>query len=110
MVAVAFQLNSSDNVATLLADAEAGSRIVIRGEEALPELTAREAIREGHKVALFSIAEGESIVKYGTSIGTATRAVAPGDWVHLHNCRSNYDTRSSTLDIETGASTDVRYE
>ena len=99
-----------DNVATLLSDAVTGDRIVVRGEQHLPELTVREPIREGHKVALVPIDKGARVIKYGTSIGRATRAIDTGEWVHLHNCRSNYDARSSTFDIATGNSTDVRYE
>lgn len=110
MVVVAFQIKADDNVATLLSDAETGAPIEVRGEGRPHELTASEQIQEGHKVALLPIAAGDPIVKYGTSIGTATRRIAPGGWVHLHNCRSNYDVRSSTLDVATGASTDVRYE
>lgn len=110
MSGIAFQIQVSDNVATLLSDVAAGARVVVRGEQQLPEITVREPIREGHKVALVRIEQGDQITKYGTSIGTATRAVEPGEWVHLHNCRSNYDARSSTVDVTTGASTDVRYE
>ncbi len=106
----AFQIRTTDNVATLLGDAAAEARVVVRGEQQLPQITAREPIQEGHKMALVRIEPGDQIMKYGTSIGTATQAIEPGEWVHLHNCRSNYDARSSTLDVTTGASTDVRYE
>lgn len=110
IVAAAFQIRSEDNVATLLGDVDAGERIEVRGETHLPEIIAREPIREGHKIALVHIKPEDQIMKYGTSIGAATETVEPGGWVHLHNCRSNYDLRSSTLDVNTGASTDVRYE
>ena len=36
------------------------------------------------------IAKGEIIVKYSCPIGTATAAIAPGDYVHTHNVESNY--------------------
>jgi altronate hydrolase len=43
-------------------------------------------IPPGHKVALRPHAKGEPIRRYGQIIGFATEAVAPGDWVHTHNC------------------------
>jgi len=36
------------------------------------------------------------VLKYGCPIGTATRAIAPGEHVHLHNVRSGY-TRSISI-------------
>jgi altronate hydrolase len=43
-------------------------------------------IPPGHKVALRPHAAGEPIRRYGQIIGFATEAIAPGDWVHTHNC------------------------
>jgi len=40
---------------------------------------------DGHKYARRAIAAGESVVKYGQPIGHATRAIAPGEHVHVHN-------------------------
>ena len=50
------------------------------------------------------------MIKYGFPIGHATQPIRAGDWVHLHNCASNYDSRSSTLDVHSGATTDTVYE
>jgi len=44
----------------------------------------------GHKIARVAVAEGEPVIKYGAPIGRATRAIAPGDHVHLHNLASDY--------------------
>ena len=44
----------------------------------------------GFKIARGSIASGEKILKYGAPIGTATRAIVPGEVVHLHNMKSDY--------------------
>jgi altronate hydrolase len=49
------------------------------------------AVRErrippGHKVATRAHAKGEAIRRYGQIIGFATEAIAPGAWVHTHNC------------------------
>ena len=43
-------------------------------------------IPPGHKVATRRHAQGEAIRRYGQIIGFATEAIAPGDWVHTHNC------------------------
>jgi hypothetical protein len=40
----------------------------------------------------------------------ATVAIGAGQWVHLHNCRSRYDARSSRLDQNSGIPTETRYE
>jgi hypothetical protein len=56
------------------------------------------------------IAAGESVIKFGVTIGRATAEIAEGTWVHTHNCASGFDARSSTLDRHTGAPTDTRYD
>ena len=43
-------------------------------------------IPPGHKVAVRAHAVGDAIRRYGQVIGFATEAIAPGDWVHTHNC------------------------
>lgn len=40
----------------------------------------------GHKAALRPIGCGEPVIKYGVTIGHATRDIAPGEHVHVHNC------------------------
>lgn len=44
----------------------------------------------GHKIARLPVAAGERLIKYGAPIGRASRAIAPGDHVHLHNLVSDY--------------------
>jgi SAF domain len=103
-----FQIARNDNVATLLADAEPGL-VAVRGDVAADEIEVTQPIRIGHKVALREIREGEPVVKYGVTIGVATRPVARGEWVHLHNCRSVHDAQSSKLDVETGVREETPY-
>ena len=47
-------------------------------------------IAVGHKVAAQAIEKGEIILKYSCPIGTATRRIAAGEYVHTHNVASNY--------------------
>ena len=105
----AFQVKPEDNVATLLDEGAAGESIEVLG--AAPRtIELREPIALGHKSALREIAEGEAVVKFGVPIGIATRPIQTGEWVHLHNCASTVDERSGTLDVHTGATTDMAYE
>ena len=102
-----FRVNPRDNVATML---EAGDgRIEVLGE-APGHIEALQEIQAGHKLALAEIPAGDPVVKFGLSIGHATCNIRAGEWVHLHNCASNFDERSQTLDVNSGATTDTRYE
>jgi hypothetical protein len=101
-----FRIDAADNVATLLSDAIGGKVQVVGGDEV--ELL--EEIRLGHKVAMGDIRRGEAIVKFGIRIGRASVDIRRGQWVHLHNCASDFDDRSQRLDVHSGAATDTRYE
>jgi hypothetical protein len=107
-MAKCFQINPQDNTAVLLDDAGADDEIEIVG--GVGAVVLKQAIEYGHKVALATIPAGEAVVKYGICIGHSTQPISAGEWVHLHNCVSDYDERSSTLDIHTGAVTDTVYE
>ena len=107
--ASAFQVHASDNVATLLAEAAASVPLQIVGPAGRHNLTAREKIELGHKVALATIPEGAPIVKFGIVIGIAMRPIARGEWVRLHNCRSRLDERSGHFDVHTGEPGDNAY-
>jgi len=48
-------------------------------------VTARERVPRGHKMAVTAIREGEPVTKYGQTIGFASKAISPGDWVHEQN-------------------------
>lgn len=107
-MAECFQIAAADNVATLLVDTEPGA-IAVRGQRQANEISVTQPIRMGHKIALCAIGEGEPVVKYGVTIGVATRPIAPGEWVHLHNCKSRCDAGSSHLDVVTGVRGETPY-
>ena len=52
-------------------------------------MVSREAIPQGHKMAILNVAIGQDIIKYGFSIGHATADIQAGDWVHTHNMTTN---------------------
>jgi altronate dehydratase small subunit len=105
-----FKVHVQDNVATLLDDVQAGVSVHVLGADGGGELVSQSDTTIGHKLALRPIAAGEPVIKYGVVIGTASCDIAAGEWVHLHNLASNFDARSQTLDLHTGAATDTRYE
>ena len=77
-------ISDRDNVATALEPLTMGEAVRAGGAE----LVILEPIPRGHKVALRAIRCGDPIVKYGSSIGTATMDVAAGAHVHVHNVAS----------------------
>lgn len=103
-----YQVEQDDCVATALSDLEQGI-VTITGSSIITDVKSLEPIKKGHKIAVVSISKGDLIIKYGVPIGKATKDIKVGEWVHLHNVESNYDERSSNLDIETGAPMDTKY-
>jgi hypothetical protein len=105
-----FVIHREDNVATALAECRAGDRVDLVGEGSVPSVEVVETIRAEHKLALIEIPAGTDVIKFGMPIGRATRTIHRGQWVHLHNCESQYDERSQTLDRDSGTPTDIVYE
>ena len=87
---LALQANEKDNVATVFADGvTAGMRLaVVDAAGNRTVYTVADDIPFGHKFALCDIARGELIVKYGEEIGMASRNIAQGAYVHVHNLDS----------------------
>lgn len=75
------RINPADNVAVALENLRAGD--TISGHEF--NVTLRDDVARGHKVALSTIEPESPVVKYGFPIGHATTTIYPGDWVHSHN-------------------------
>jgi altronate dehydratase len=78
-------ISTGDNVGTALESLEPG-RVLVR--EGAAEVTVRDAIPRGHKVALRPIAAGASVMKYGSPIGLAIADIPAGAHVHTHNVSS----------------------
>ena len=51
-------------------------------------LSAQDDIPLGHKIAIVSLEEGDAVIKYGVSIGKATKRITQGEHVHTHNLKS----------------------
>ena len=81
----ALVMNEADNTATALCNLDKGETVTVNAgvNQVTVELT--ETIAFGHKFALKPIFKGETVFKYGASIGRATAEITPGMHVHTHN-------------------------
>jgi altronate hydrolase len=77
----AILLREGDDVAVAKSPLAPGDVLVHQGHE-LPVL---ERVPVGHKVAVRAVPQGHPVRKYGHTIGHATAAIRPGEWVHIHN-------------------------
>ena len=85
----AMRINPDDNAATALNDIEAGETISLVSKSGpIGEMTAKQAVPFGHKLAIVDIKKGDKILKYGEVIGLATQNIGKGDYVHTHNVES----------------------
>ncbi len=80
MPLLAIRLHPADNV--LIA------RVAIAPGTALPgeDITTRDPIPAGHKLATRTIPRDQAVHRYGQIIGFASREIQAGQHVHLHNC------------------------
>ncbi|WP_339192886.1 UxaA family hydrolase [Aeribacillus sp. FSL W8-0870] len=78
-------MNSKDNVATALDNIPAGSVVTVTCQGKEYEIEIKEIIEFGHKFAVIPIKKGEDISKYGEVIGVASKDIAIGEHVHIHN-------------------------
>jgi len=79
-------LDPADNVFVAIKTIEAGEIL----DPAGTRITIEKSITLGHKVAARPLRRGEKILKYRAPIGSATRDIAAGEHVHLHNMQSDY--------------------
>ncbi|WP_294326175.1 UxaA family hydrolase [uncultured Sphingomonas sp.] len=80
----AVRVDRDDDVALLLDPVAAGG--AVRFDEAI--VVAREDIAQGHKIAVRAVAAGAPVRRYRAAFGVATRDIAAGAHVHVHNVRT----------------------
>lgn len=80
-------LHPQDNIAVALADIAAGEIDLKTGVKAL------QSIKQGHKIAIAAVAVGQSVLRYGQTIGQATVDIAVGEHVHVQNLGMGEHTR-----------------
>lgn len=92
------KIHPADTVAVTLSPLKKGTEIRLDDQT----VTLTEDIPQGHKFALTDIAEGESVIKYGNSIGVAKTDIAKGSWIHTHNMKTGLgDLLTYTYNKET---------
>ena len=79
MADVVIRLHAIDNLVIALTDLPKGATPVGLG------VTLPGAVPRGHKIAASAIAKGETVLRYGQSIGQATEDIPAGGHIHSHN-------------------------
>lgn len=87
----AIMMETQDNVATAISTISVGDEVEILSskQELVQRIKAKDTLPLGHKIALSDIKKGGEIRKYGAIIGRALKDIALGEYVHIHNVKSN---------------------
>jgi altronate dehydratase small subunit len=84
----AIVLNPKDNVATAIADLEAGAVITLEVHGKPMVFTLASHVSTGHRFALQDPKKGDAVIKYGEPIEKTTGDILCGEHVHIHNVMS----------------------
>ena len=79
------KLHPNDNVIIALKQLSAGLEVDVDGNH----MVLAEDVKQGHKIALSAIIQGQNVVKYGFPIGHATVDIKAGAHVHTQNTKTN---------------------
>lgn len=89
------KINPLDNVAVAISPLSKGDIVTLEDKT----FTLLTDLPAGHKLSLSDINEGEKVIKYGYSIGFATRNIEKGEHVHNFNIKTTLsDDASYTYD------------
>ena len=80
------RLHTNDNVVVALKNLDESAFIEVNGRN----VQLKSAIGFGHKIAIKLIPAGDKILKYGLSIGSATKDIEAGEHVHVQNVKTDY--------------------
>ncbi len=78
------KIHENDNVIVAIKEIAVGESVEAGGVQ----VSARETIPAGHKMALCDIAKDDEVVKYGFRIGNAKEDITAGSWIHTHNVKT----------------------
>ena len=69
---------------------KAGTKLTgwIMDQDKLIEFDAKNDIPIGHKLAIKPLAQGDTVIKYGTDIGRVVAPVGLGEHAHVHNIKT----------------------
>jgi (2R)-sulfolactate sulfo-lyase subunit alpha len=80
-----------DSVGTVVVEGvKSGSSLNgwIMEEDKVVEMRTVSDIPIGHKIALRSLATGDTVVKYGVDIGKVVAPISAGEHLHVHNVKT----------------------
>lgn len=78
------KLDPKDNVAVVIDNVKAGEVVAVGTEV----IVAADDVIMPHKITLAAIKMGAPVIKYGEAFGYATKDIAKGGHVHVHNVDS----------------------
>jgi altronate dehydratase small subunit len=81
----ALVMDREDNVATAIRPLDKGEEVVLDVGSETITVKLLHGIPVGHKFAIKDIGHGETITKYGETIGKSTVGITRGEHVHIHN-------------------------
>lgn len=81
------RITPADNVIVAIDPLSAGDQVTTEAAG----ITVCEDIPAGHKVALMDFKAGDQIIKYGSPIGHARKAIQAGSWVNEKNIKTNLE-------------------
>lgn len=81
------KIKPEDNVAVAVTFLPKGTEVEVDNKK----IELLEDIKQAHKFAIKPIAAGADVIKYGSSIGAATKDIVVGEWVHTHNVKTKLD-------------------
>ncbi len=80
-----------DTVAVVVVEGvKAGAELTgwVMDEDRMVQLTARQDIPIGHKIALSDMAVGDAVMKYGIDMGKVVQPIQAGQHAHVHNIKT----------------------
>ena len=91
MTLKALVIHEQDNLCNLIGSGSKGEQVACDIAGASTEtVTLLDDIPSNHKFARVALKAGDTVCKYGMSIGKASKDIAVGEYVHIHNIESNY--------------------
>lgn len=78
-------MHPEDDVAVAVESVNPGDAVQLSNGK---EIVALSVIPFAHKIAIRSLEPGTPVRKYGEVIGAATKGIAVGEHVHIHNIKS----------------------
>jgi altronate dehydratase small subunit len=90
MLVIAMVIDKNDHVATCLEPVKTGEEVqlMLNGRKG-KIIKANQKIPFAHKICIKPVKKGGDCLKYNLSIGSASKTIKRGDYIHVHNLESN---------------------